>query len=116
MASSIFLLAGLGIIGLLILLVLAALPLYLAIKILGGRVSLLRVIGANIGVALLTFGARAFLGGAGLFFTAAITVFIYMFVFKVGPIRALAAMALTFIITLSLVALMQILGGGVIGV
>jgi len=96
-----------GIVALIVILILSALPLYFAVNILGGDASILKVLLVNLIVAIIGIAINSNI-------TAFILLlFIYKEVFKLSWISAFLAWLLQFVIALVLVGIAIILGLGI---
>ena len=91
--------------------IISAIPLWLAVKMLGGRGSVFRVIGVNLLVGLVAFAVRAvFSTWAGLI-AFILMIWIYKDFFRLGWIRALLAWLLQFVVAALLLVLAVVLFG-----
>lgn len=91
--------------------IISAIPLFLAMKILGGRGGIFRVIFVNLLVALVTFLVKyyfqSWLGGL---FAFILMIWIYKDFFRLGWLRALLAWLLQFVVVFLLVLLLGLVG------
>ncbi len=101
---------GAASLALFIIIILSALPLYFAVKILGGKTSLLKVIIVNFIAALVTPIIKSWIGIFGGVVAFIALLFIYKVMFRLGWVRALIAWAGQFIIVMGLVALDALFG------
>ncbi|MFP4524621.1 MAG: hypothetical protein ACLFO2_04915 [Candidatus Woesearchaeota archaeon] len=93
--------------------IISAIPLWIAVQMLGGRGSVFRVIGVNLLVGLVAFAVRAvFDTWAGLI-VFILMIWIYKDFFSLGWIRALLAWLLQFVFAALLILLAVILLGPV---
>ncbi len=91
--------------------IISALPLYLAVKALGGKTSILKTFLINIIGGLAVSLVNYFFETWGGILAFIVLLFIYMWAFKLGPIRAFFAWLLQFVI----VAVLYIIGGIIVG-
>jgi hypothetical protein len=97
-ATASFLGGSLVIILLIFLVILiSSLPLYLSVRILGGRASILKVFFTNLLVAFLAVAAVEMFGFGALAIVL-VSVIIYMVMFRLGIIRALFAWVLQYLV------------------
>lgn len=102
------LLAGLaGIVALIFILIISALPLYFAVKILGGDASVFKVLFVNLVVGIIGIVVNSHL------IVFLMLIFVYKMMFRLSWIAAFLAWILQFVIALVLVALAIILGAGI---
>ena len=101
--------------------VLSALPLYLAVKFLGGKATILKVILVNIlaGIAVpaVKFFVGLYLVGKGIYggiVAFLFLLFIYKIFFRLGWIRAFLAWILQFVVIVILIFITALLGFSVI--
>lgn len=93
-----------------VILVVSAIPLNLAVKLLGGRSSILKVILVNLGVwAAGLYLERAFGLFAGLL-SFIVMLIIYRYAFDLGWLRAFAAWVLQFVIIAAFVIALSLVG------
>lgn len=98
----------------LVILIISAIPLNIAVKLLGGRSSILKVIFANILAGILAFFIEMFLGGG---FWISVLIFIamllvYKSMFEMGWIRSFLAWLLQFVIIAIIMIILALLGIG----
>ncbi len=99
---------------LLLIIVISSLPLYFAVKILGGDASIIKVFFTNLIVGLIGFGLTSMFG-LGSLLILIVTVFLYMFIFDLGIIRAIIAWLLQYVIAAVLFAFILIVFGVELG-
>ena len=95
-----------------VILAVSTIPLLIAVKILGGRASILRVILVNVGVAIILAVLKQFLTGVLWSFIVPIVLFIilliiYSTMFELGWIKAVFAWILQFVVAWLLVRLVS---------
>lgn len=90
--------------------VISSLPLYISVKLLGGKASMMRVFFTNMLMAFLTFYSMK-TWGFGVLAIILLTVIIYMLMFKLGMIRAFFAWLLQYFVAAFLVYLVITLLG-----
>jgi hypothetical protein len=95
---------------LLLVIVVSAIPLNLAVKLMGGKSSILRVILANIIVGILAIFIDMKLGHFAGIVSFIAMLFIYKHLFHVGYLRALLAWVLQFVIILIFILALAAIG------
>ncbi|MBD3309895.1 hypothetical protein GF351_01615 [Candidatus Woesearchaeota archaeon] len=95
-----------------LIIVISAIPLWLAVKMLGGKATILKVIIVNLLVALAAFviGLIIKVGWVGSVLTAVALLFIYSFMFRIGWVRSALAWLLQVIIAVILIAIFALFG------
>ena len=100
----------LGIIGILIVFIISALPLYFAVKFFGGKTGILKVIITNILVAGVIIMIRFLFDSWSGLLGFIMMIWIYKELFELGLIKALLAWLLQFIFAALIALLLNILG------
>jgi len=93
-----------------LLIILSSLPLYLAVKLLGGKTTIMRVFLTNIVVAVI-ISVLASILGLGWVWLLILTVLLYSYIFSMGIIRAFIAWLLQYVFALVLFILIVMLLG-----
>jgi len=96
-----------GIVALILILIISALPLYFAVKILGGDASVFKVLIVNLIVGIIGIAVNSHL------IAFLLLIFVYKMMFRLSWISAFLAWVLQFVIAALLVALAIILGLGI---
>src|SRR3989339_1462294 len=78
-------------------LILSALPLYFAVKLVGGEAGIVKVILIGLLLSLASFGAANFIGNFAGIFMLIITLFIYQIAFKISLIKAFIAWIMQYV-------------------
>ncbi|MBW2981232.1 hypothetical protein KY360_07485 [Candidatus Woesearchaeota archaeon] len=86
-----------------IIIVLSALPLYLAVKLLGGKATILKVILVNVIVGIIIPVVKNFIGLFGGIVAFIVLLFIYKEMFSLGWIRAFIVWIMQFIVVAILI-------------
>lgn len=103
----------LGIVGLLILLavmLVAAIPLTIAVKLMGGEASLMKVVFANILVGVIVYGVKFLFASIPGFVSFVLMLFIYKVMFKLGWLKTFFAWLLQIVVIIILTAVLTLLG------
>ena len=98
-----------------LLMVISALPLHFAVIMLGGRSSILKVIGVNVLVGLLGGMVQLRFGLLGELFAFLVLLAVYAAIFELSFVRAFLAWALQFVVA-ALLAMLAVLLGASLGV
>ena len=93
------------------LLVISALPLFFAVKIMGGRTGILKVILVNVIVGIVAYYIHSHFAIWGTIAAFIALLFIYKIMFRIGFIKALIAWALQFVILFVLLYLFIVILG-----
>lgn len=94
----------------LIALLVAAIPLTIAVKLMGGDASLFKVVMVNILVAVVTFTIQRFVPGIGAFATFFVMILIYKSMFGLGWLKTIFAWLLQGVVVVVLVLVLGLLG------
>jgi hypothetical protein len=101
------------ILAIILAIIISSLPLYLAVKFLGGDATIVKVFLTNILVAVLSSALTYFFGLSTLYLLI-IIVILYMFIFDLGIIRAFVVWFLQYVIAVLLfIAFIAMLGASV---
>ena len=95
---------------------LASFPLYLAVKLLGGKTSLVKTLFVNIVVAFVIVLIQGIFPIAGHILSFIIVTIIYMRFFKIGIIRALLLGIVEFLMIFICIALLSLFGLSILGI
>ena len=90
--------------------IISSLPLFIAVRMLGGHATILRVLITNILVGVLT-GWLFASWGAGTLIILLATILLYSFIFKMGIIRSFFAWLIQYIVAFLLILLFTVLLG-----
>lgn len=89
-----------GLLWYLLIIVLSAIPLNIAVKLLGGRSSIVKVIFANIVIAILGYFIQTEIGTFASLLTFIVMLFVYKVMFEMGWIRSFLAWLLQYVLIL----------------
>lgn len=89
-----------GLLWHLLIIVLSAIPLNIAVKLLGGRSSIVKVIFANIVIAILSYFIQTEIGTFASLLTFIVMLFVYKVMFEMGWIRSFLAWLLQYVLIL----------------
>jgi hypothetical protein len=90
--------------------ILGVFPLYLIVKILGGRVSLIKALVIKVAAVIITLLLSMAFGVIGPIIVAIVLIALYMFAFRIGVIRAFLAWLLEGFVLLAVIFLLGLLG------
>ncbi len=90
--------------------IISALPLYFAVKMLGGKATLLKILIINLIVALVSFMINFLFQTWGGLIAFILMIWIYKDFFKLGWLRALLAWLLQFVFAVIIVIILALLG------
>lgn len=90
--------------------VVSALPLFFAVKMLGGRTSIIKIIIINVLVALVSFIINFFFHTWGGLLAFILMIWMYKEFFRLGFIRAILAWLLQFVFAVLIVILLGLVG------
>jgi hypothetical protein len=93
-----------------LILIASAIPLNLAVKMLGGKSSILKVIAANVIVGLIAIYLQANVGWYAGLLTFILMLFVYKILFAIGWLRALVAWLLQFLIIVIFIIALALIG------
>ena len=93
-----------------VVLIITALPLHIAVKMLRGKSSILKVIGTNILVALVTFLIHIFIGAFATILSFIAMLFIYKSMFRMGWFRSFLAWLMQLVIIAIIVIILILVG------
>ncbi|MFC1705003.1 hypothetical protein ACFLZ6_01595 [Nanoarchaeota archaeon] len=93
-----------------VLIVISALPLYIAVKLLGGKASIIKVFIVNIIVGILVPIVNSFINWFGGLIAFIVLLFIYKKMFDLGWFRAFVAWVLQFIVLVGLIFIAGLFG------
>ena len=94
----------------LLIFILGIFPLYLIVKLLGGRVSLIKALVIKVAAVIITLLLSMAFGFIGPLVVAIFLIVLYMFAFRIGIIRALLAWLLEGVVLTALVFALSHLG------
>ena len=95
---------------LLLILLILIFPLYLTVKLLGGRITLLTALAIKVVAFLLALLIAIAFGAVGPLIIALVLILLYRFAFRIGIIRAFIAWLLEGVVMLALIFLLNNLG------
>lgn len=90
--------------------VISAIPLNIAVKMLGGRSSLIKVIFANFLIAILSYLIQHYIGFFVGFFSFIVMLFVYKKMFRMGWLRTLIAWLLQYILIAIFLVILALIG------
>ncbi|MFW6013548.1 MAG: hypothetical protein ACOCZQ_00410 [Nanoarchaeota archaeon] len=93
-----------------LILVISAIPLDIAVKMLGGRSSLLKVIVANIIIAIIGYLIQYYIDFLVGFFSFIAMLFVYKRMFRMGWLRTLVAWFLQYLLISIFIVLLALIG------
>ena len=99
-----------------IILIVAAIPLYIALKLLGTRVSILHVIIVNFIAGIIIGLIKMFFGDVWYILLLLVLIVIYKYLFKISWLKAFFAWLIQFIIAYVIIYLMGLFLPGLVGI
>jgi hypothetical protein len=98
----------------LLIFILGIFPLYIIVKLLGGRVSLIKALVIKVAAVVITLLLSMAFGIIGPLVVAVVLIVLYMFAFRIGIIRALLAWLLEGVVLAALIFALDVSGIAVV--
>jgi hypothetical protein len=90
--------------------ILGIFPLYIIVKLLGGRVSMMRALLIKVAAVVITLLLSMVFGVIGPLFVAIVLIMLYMFAFRIGIIRAFLTWLLEGVVLAALIFALNVFG------